>query len=91
MRIEFFFMAPNKDVWQQFARKYWIVKANQKIRTHIRNCTSCFKFVTTPHTPLMGDLPTERVSLSNPWDHTGVDFAGPFLIRAYVEALHRGA
>ena len=43
-------------------QKYWIVKANQKIRTHIRDCTSCFKFVTTPHTPLMGDLPSPSVS-----------------------------
>ena len=66
--------------------KYWIVKAPQKIKTYIRNCTSWFKYVTTPHTPPMGDLPSERVTMSNPWDHTGVDFAGPFHVRAYVDA-----
>ena len=66
--------------------KYWVVGANPKVRKYIRSCVKCARFVTKPSVPLMGDLPKERVSVSQPWDHTGVDFAGPFNIRAYIDA-----
>ena len=66
--------------------KYWIVRANQKIRKYIHECVKCARYVTSASVPLMGDLPKERVSVSKPWDHTGVDFAGPFNVRAYVDA-----
>ena len=66
--------------------KYWMIKANQKIRKYIHNCVKCHRYVTSSSAPLMGDLPKERVTISDPWDSTGVDFAGPFNVRAYADA-----
>ena len=34
-----------------------------------------------PQDQLLGQLPTERVSPAPPFDRTGVDYAGPFLIK----------
>ena len=65
--------------------KYWLVKANPKIRKYIHDCTRCHRYVTSASVPLMGDLPQERVTECKPWDHTGVDFAGPFNVRVYSD------
>ena len=65
--------------------KYWLVKANPKIRKYIHDCTRCHRYFTSASVPLMGDLPQERVTECKPWDHTGVDFAGPFNVRVYSD------
>ena len=44
-------------------------------------CVKCFRYSCKPEAPLMGDLPRERVTPNHPFDHTGLDFAGPFLTR----------
>ena len=66
--------------------KYWVVGAKSIIKKHIRECVKCFRYMAQkPQMPLMGDLPKERVTPSCAFDHTGVDFAGPFTVREYVK------
>ena len=63
------------------ASTYWVVGARELIRKHIRACTKCYRYACKPVIPLMGDLPKERVTPNKPFDHVGIDFAGPFLTR----------
>jgi hypothetical protein len=65
----------------ELRRNFWIIGAKSLIRKHIRNCVKCFRFNSRATTPLMGDLPKERVTPSPPFTHTGVDFGGPFCVR----------
>ena len=67
------------------AAKYWIVGARELVRQCIRKCIKCFRYSCKSDPPLMGDLPRERVTPNHPFDHTGLDFAGPFLTRASGE------
>ena len=67
------------------ATTYWIVGVRELVRKHIRACVRCFRYACKPDAPLMGDLPKERVTPNLPFEHTGLDFAGPFLTRATGE------
>ena len=40
-----------------------------------------FDYARPKKPPMIGDLPVERVTLSNPFIHAGVDFAGPFELK----------
>ena len=62
--------------------QYWIIGAKNLIKKHVRECLSCFRFMCKSTPPLMGDLPRERITPSDPFDFTGVDFGGPFYIKA---------
>ncbi|XP_072395147.1 uncharacterized protein [Diabrotica undecimpunctata] len=61
--------------------RYWILDARKLVRKIIHNCIVCFKYPCVPLQPLMVELPPERVTPSRPFYNTGVDYAGPFMIR----------
>ncbi|XP_075151197.1 uncharacterized protein LOC142225306 [Haematobia irritans] len=61
---------------------YYIPRVRNLIRKCIRNCKQCTIFKHRMQNQLMAPLPTERVQFSLPFTYTGVDFAGPFNIRA---------
>ncbi|XP_062540903.1 uncharacterized protein LOC134208950 [Armigeres subalbatus] len=63
-------------------QRYWPLKAKSIIRTIIHRCISCYRSKPIKSTQLMGDLPDYRVQPSFPFSRTGLDFAGPFKIRA---------
>lgn len=44
----------------------------------IHRCTTCIRYRGETLEQIMGQLPPERVTESNAFNHTGVDFAGPF-------------
>ena len=54
-----------------------VISIRQLFWEIIRGCTTCFRFNSKPRHALMGDLPKERVTPSEPFTHTGLDFAGP--------------
>lgn len=58
-------------------KRYWIIDARNAIRARIYKCVTCFRYTNHGLTQLMGDLPEPRVSISQPFTHTGVDYAGP--------------
>lgn len=63
-------------------QEYWIISARSFIRKRLRQCVSCFKASPKPLQPSMGDLPKPRLVGTKPFSHVGIDFAGPFMVKA---------
>lgn len=59
---------------------YWPVGGRNLARQVVHNCVTCRRFKGKTLTPLMGNLPQERVTPSFPFLHCGVDYAGPVFI-----------
>ena len=68
-------------------RLFWVIKGKSKVKVFIRNCVTCKRFRAPPQLQLMGDLPAKRVQSARPFAHSGVDYAGPYLLRT---SRHRG-
>lgn len=64
------------------ARRYWIIHANTLIRAVTRRCVKCARFGGRPAQQQMGHLPVDRVTPDRPFRSSGVDYAGPVLMRA---------
>ncbi|XP_051165295.1 uncharacterized protein LOC127284056 [Leptopilina boulardi] len=62
--------------------QYWIIGARNLIKGIIRKCVTCVRDKARVENQLMGDLPSARISPSRPFSHTGIDYAGPFLVRS---------
>lgn len=60
---------------------YWILDGRRVVRQYIHKCNNCHKFTNPCLNQLMGNLPKPRVTMSNPFQHTGLDYAGPVAIR----------
>ena len=53
----------------------------------LRKCVVCKRCEGKPYpTPMIADLPTERVSSKPQFTHTGVDFAGPLYTKPIKES-----
>lgn len=65
----------------QIRRRFWVINAKNIIRHQIHKCIICHRYRAKLSTQLMGQLPSYRVQSTTPFDHTGVDYAGPFDIR----------
>lgn len=63
------------------AQSVWILSVRSVIRSRIYKCITCFKNKPRNLTPLMGDLPPARVTVSRPFLSTGSDYCGPFTIK----------
>ncbi|XP_070515395.1 uncharacterized protein [Cardiocondyla obscurior] len=62
-------------------QQYWIIGAQTLVKNHIHKCVVCTRWRgQSPH-PLMSPLPNARVLPSRPFQNTGVDYAGPILMR----------
>ncbi|XP_058811325.1 uncharacterized protein LOC131676220 [Topomyia yanbarensis] len=62
-------------------QRYWLLNARSTIRMITRKCVRCFRINPTNTSQLMGNLPAARVVPSPPFTVTGLDNAGPFLIK----------
>ncbi|XP_072403050.1 uncharacterized protein [Diabrotica undecimpunctata] len=61
--------------------KFWPISGRNIARKTVHNCITCFKAKPSFQTHTMGDLPKERVTQTFPFHSTGVDYAGPFLLK----------
>lgn len=59
-----------------------------KVRNFIASCMACARLRSKVRTQMMGNLAAERLLSSRPFLQTGVDYAGPFAIRASKEHGH---
>ena len=59
---------------------YWPIGGLSLAKRIVRNCMVCFKFNPTPATYPMAGLPDNRIKPNLPFQITGLDYAGPFLI-----------
>ncbi|XP_043642531.1 uncharacterized protein LOC122612775 [Drosophila teissieri] len=64
--------------------KFWIPKLKMLVKRTIHSCRVCVIHKKRLQTQLMGNLPSARSTISRPFTHTGVDFAGPFDVKSYV-------
>ena len=62
---------------------YWIVGGRAPIRSFILKCVKCTRYRQSRAQQLMGQLPSERITPSRPFLHSGVDYAGPFTIKTW--------
>lgn len=61
--------------------RYHIVRGRSVIRSVTRNCVICRRKSARPLPPLMGQLPSARVTPDIVFSNVGVDYAGPVLIK----------
>lgn len=62
-------------------QRYWLLNARSTVRQVTRKCVKCFRVNPQASAQLMGNLPRARIVPSPPFAVTGVDYAGPFLVR----------
>ena len=71
-----------KETLTEIRSRYWIVKGRSLVRATLHKCTICRKFEGAPITgPPPPPLPEFRVRDDPAFTYTGVDFAGPLLVR----------
>ena len=63
-------------------RTYWIVRARNRIRRLTHQCIRCTRFRGRLQVQQMAPLPAVRVIPARPFAYTGLDYVGPYLLRA---------
>ncbi|XP_066590640.1 uncharacterized protein [Prorops nasuta] len=66
-------------------QKFWVINARNLVKSCVHKCITCVRERAKLGSQLMGSLPAARVSRSLTFEHTGVDYAGPFIVK-----LHHG-
>ena len=69
-------------VMSYLLRAYWIVRAGNRIRRLTHQCVQCTRFSGRLEVQQMVPLPPVRVTPARPFAETGLDYAGPYLLRA---------
>lgn len=62
-------------------QRFWPIDGRATIRSVLRKCLVCRRFKPVILERNMGNLPRDRVIQNRPFYVSGVDFAGPFLIK----------
>lgn len=73
--------AGSQQLLASIRERYWPIKGRNAAKAVVRDCIRCFKAKPKACAPLMGRLPEERIKPSPPFYTTGVDYAGPFVIK----------
>lgn len=60
-------------------QRFWITNLTRAIKTNNSRRIEC----TRQRQQMMGELPSDRVRPCRPFEHAGVDYAGPYLLKAY--------
>lgn len=62
-------------------QQFWPLSLRSATRKVIQNCITCFKAKPRHSEAIMGSLPAGHVTVSKPFAHCGVDYAGPVSIK----------
>ena len=66
----------------ELRQSYWIPKGRQLVKTEVRKCVTCRKVEGPPfHSVHSPPLPDVRVTGFQPFQVTGIDYAGPLYVR----------
>ena len=63
------------------SRRFYIVGARKHVRSITRACVPCRRTSVKPKPQLLGQLPVDRLTPGIVFERTGVDYAGPLLIK----------
>ncbi|XP_055714801.1 uncharacterized protein LOC129808920 [Phlebotomus papatasi] len=66
----------------QLRQAYWPMDGRNLCRSITHNCIKCIKANPPQQEQLMGELPEHRVTAIKAFQATGVDFAGPLLLKS---------
>ncbi|UYV69429.1 hypothetical protein LAZ67_6003549, partial [Cordylochernes scorpioides] len=61
--------------------KYWIPSGRCLVKQILFKCIKCARFRTKAVQQLMGNLPASRTNWTRPFTKTGIDFAGPVIVK----------
>ena len=73
----------------QMRKKYWIIQGLREVQKVIKTCVQCQKATKAPLQQRMAPLPMERVSMTGPFNNTGVAMMGPFLVKMNGRSNHK--
>jgi len=62
-------------------QRFWPLALRSSTRKILKKCIACFRAKPRQSEAIMGSLPVNRVTVSRPFSHCGVDYAGPVMIR----------
>ncbi|XP_018399979.1 PREDICTED: uncharacterized protein LOC108777551, partial [Cyphomyrmex costatus] len=62
-------------------QRFWPLSFRSSTRKILRSCITCFRVKPIQSEAIMGSLPASRVTMSRPFSHCGVDYAGPIIIK----------
>ncbi|XP_071640891.1 uncharacterized protein [Temnothorax longispinosus] len=62
-------------------QRFWPLSLRSTARKIIRNCVTRFRAKPSQSEAIMGSLPSTRVTVSRPFSHCGVDYAGPIMVK----------
>ncbi|XP_043478769.1 uncharacterized protein LOC122509074 [Leptopilina heterotoma] len=62
-------------------QNFWIIKGRNLVRSIVHKCLTCARHQATLQSQLMANLPSCRVTPSNPFTHCGLDYAGPISVK----------
>ncbi|KAL0851491.1 hypothetical protein ABMA28_007284 [Loxostege sticticalis] len=71
-----------KLVLSSLSQRYWLVNGIREVKKVTHSCIKCFRTKAEVAKQLMGSLPSQRITPSRPFLVTGVDFCGPFDLKA---------
>lgn len=60
---------------------FWPLSLRSMTRKIILKCIKCFRVKPAHSEALMGSLPSSRVTISRPFSHCGIDYAGPLSLK----------
>ncbi|XP_071652192.1 uncharacterized protein [Temnothorax longispinosus] len=70
-------------------QRYWIPRGRNLTKQCIRRCITCVRWRAALAEQKMADLPRPRVTPARPFQYTGVDYAGPILLRTAPGRGHK--
>ncbi|KAF0738584.1 Integrase catalytic domain-containing protein [Aphis craccivora] len=81
------FTEHHRTLLADIRRQYWPVRGRLTARSVVKRCVDCIRAKPKFQHPLMVTLPKERVTSTRPFTNTGVDFAGPLIIRSGIRGI----
>lgn len=63
-------------------QRFWPVRGKDLARRTVHRCVTCFRCRPKPSNQFMAPLPVERITPAKIFEHTGLDYCGPFHVRA---------
>nr|CAH7762833.1 unnamed protein product [Callosobruchus chinensis] len=75
------FHAGPRHVLAVIREEYWIIGGRRLCNKVISKCIVCYRYRAKALTPIMASFPEQRLNPRLPFQVTGVDYAGPFMIK----------